>query len=59
LADWFAGKILAKAGFFALILKNIKLIGLAIVAFWRGYLAVYYGSKEEGRGVCIRIATCT
>jgi uncharacterized membrane-anchored protein len=34
-----AGKILAKVGFFALILKNIKLIGLAIVAFggaaWR------------------------
>ena len=27
-----AGKVLAKAGFFALILKNIKLIGLAIVA---------------------------
>ena len=34
-----AGKVLAKAGFFALILKNIKLIGIAIVAFggviWR------------------------
>lgn len=36
-----AGKVLAKAGFFALILKNIKLIALAIggvaTAIWRWY----------------------
>jgi uncharacterized membrane-anchored protein len=36
-----AGKVLAKAGFFALILKNIKLIGLAIAgafsAAWRWF----------------------
>jgi uncharacterized membrane-anchored protein len=41
-----AGKVLAKAGFFALILKNIKLIGLAIAgaftAIWR-----WFKSKTE------------
>ena len=31
-----AGKILAKVGFFALILKNIKLIGIALVALFTG-----------------------
>ena len=41
-----AGKVLAKVGFFALILKNIKLIGLAIAgafaAIWR-----WFKSKTE------------
>lgn len=31
-----AGKVLAKAGFFAIILKNIKLIGLGLVAVFGG-----------------------
>ncbi|MCD9019657.1 DUF2167 domain-containing protein [Parachryseolinea silvisoli] len=31
-----AGKVLAKAGFFAIILKNIKLIGLGIMALFTG-----------------------
>lgn len=45
-----AGKVLAKAGFFALILKNIKLIALAIgglgTAIWR-----WYKKKTEGQTV--------
>jgi uncharacterized membrane-anchored protein len=42
-----AGKILAKAGFFALILKNIKLIGLAIVAFGGGIWRFIRGRRKK------------
>lgn len=42
-----AGKILAKAGFFALILKNIKLIVLGIVAFGGGIWRFITGRRKK------------
>lgn len=41
-----AGKVLAKAGIFALLLKNIKLIGLALVGLFGG-LWKWYRKKTE------------
>lgn len=41
-----AGKILAKVGFFALILKNIKLIGIALVALFTGLWNWFKRKKE-------------
>jgi uncharacterized membrane-anchored protein len=42
-----AGKILAKVGFFALILKNIKLIGLAILALGGGIWRFIRGRRKK------------
>jgi uncharacterized membrane-anchored protein len=41
-----AGKVLAKVGFFAIILKNIKLIGLGIIGLFTG-LWKWYKRKTE------------
>lgn len=64
-----AGKILAKVGFFALILKNIKLIGIALVAGFaalRKRLAGLFGRRrredeisDEGQPAMIPVATET
>jgi uncharacterized membrane-anchored protein len=45
-----AGKILAKVGFFALILKNIKLVMLAVAGVFgalRNKIAGWFGSRKE------------
>lgn len=42
-----AGKIIAKVGFFALILKNIKLIALAIAGFGGGVWRFITGKKKK------------
>lgn len=42
-----AGKILAKAGFFAVILKFWKIIALAVVGFFGAFKKKLFGSKED------------
>jgi uncharacterized membrane-anchored protein len=42
-----AGKVLAKAGFFALILKFWKFIAIGAVALFAGFKKRIFGSKEE------------
>lgn len=42
-----AGKVLAKAGIFVFLLKYIKLIGLAVVAFGAKFWKMITGKKKE------------
>jgi uncharacterized membrane-anchored protein len=42
-----AGKVLAKAGFFAILLKFGKVIGVAVLAFFGGLWRKITGKKEE------------
>lgn len=42
-----AGKILAKAGFFAVILKFWKFIAVGVIALFGGVKKFFFGSKEK------------
>ena len=42
-----AGKVLAKVGFFAVILKFWKIIAIAVVAFFAKFKNMIFGKKEE------------
>lgn len=42
-----AGKVLAKAGLFAVLLKYIKLIAIAVVAFFGKIYRSFFGKKED------------
>ena len=49
-----AGKVLAKVGFFAVILKFGKIIFLAIAAFFGKFRKRIFGSKKKDEGLIVR-----